>query len=236
MFLKNILKEPNATIAKANEDLSKEKKDDEESNNKVYFMAYEINSPASDYMYDALEFWKYAPHVNFQMMGIEILNTTKTEEYSILKKFINMKDKLALVSHLPIMVKFINLLQETYSKRLFKHYANTSSIRDILLSKERDKLKIESDWFREENQAIINSFQEVWSKSRLDLTEYIRENIKVAESSVFDLSFEFNLDSNLSSFLPSLYGDGLIVYSMVQYLSYIQNEMLFFYYKKNSIE
>ena len=54
MFLKNILKEPNATIAKANEDLSKEKKDDEESNNKVYFMAYEINSPASDYMFDAL--------------------------------------------------------------------------------------------------------------------------------------------------------------------------------------
>lgn len=224
-------------IAKANEELAKEKNDEGDQSQKVYFMAYErIEDKEKQFMYKTSEFWKYAPHVSFRMMGIELLNTTQIEEYSVLKKFIAMKDKLALVKHLPSMVKFINLLQETYSKRLFKHYANKSSIRDILLSKDDDKLKIDSDWFQKENQNIVRRFQEVWQSSKLDLAEYIRENIKVAESSVFDLSFEFNLDTNLSLFLPSLHGDGLIVYSIIHYLSSIQNEMLLFYYKKKSVE
>lgn len=224
-------------IAKANEELAKEKNDEGDQSQKVYFMAYErIKDKEKQFMYENSEFWKYAPHVSFRMMGIELLNTTQIEEYAILKKLIAMKDKLALVRHLPSMVKFINLLQETYSKRLFKHYANKSSIRDILLSKDEDKLKIDSDWFQQENQKIVRSFQEVWQSAKLYLAEYIRENIKVAESSVFDLSFEFNLDTNLSLYLPSLHGDGLIVYSMIHYLSSIQNEMLLFYYKKKSIE
>ena len=50
------------------------------------------------------------------------------------------------------------------------------------------------------------------------------------------MDYEFNLDSKLTYFLPTLNGDGVLIYSMIHFLSSIQNEMLSIYYKKKSIE
>jgi hypothetical protein len=68
----------------------------EESNNqskKLYFMAYEIakeDPGKKKYIYENLEFWKYQPEINFEMLKIDLNNGTQPEDYKILKKFINM--------------------------------------------------------------------------------------------------------------------------------------------------
>jgi hypothetical protein len=43
-----------------------------------------------------------------------------------------------------------------------------------------------------------------------------------------DYGFEFNLDTKLSYFLPTLSGDGLMAYALIHYLARIQNDMLEF--------
>ena len=218
-------------IAKVTEELSSQKEEEADQSKKVYFMAYERLEEKSKYMYENAYFWKYTPSVNFNTMAIELMNSTQPEEFLILKKLINMSKDLSLVAYLPIMIKFINFLQGKYFKSLFKHYAYSRSIKDILMSK-----TIDYDWSQQDVEKIISSFQAVWSKFKFKLTEYIKENISKLQAYSLDLNFAFDMDTKLSSFLPALYGDGLIVYVMIHYLSSIHNEILSLYYKNKLIE
>ena len=40
---------------------------------------------------------------------------------------------------------------------------------------------------------------------------------------------EFNMDSKMSYFLPTLYGDGLYSYAIIHWLASVHNDMLSFY-------
>jgi len=54
-------------------------------------MAYEllnVDEKKENKLYESPDFWKFKPKVDFNMMANEIKNTTKTEEFAILKKFI----------------------------------------------------------------------------------------------------------------------------------------------------
>ncbi len=43
-----------------------------------------------------------------------------------------------MVSNLAPIIKFVNFLQKTFFKTLFKHYATNNSMRDILNSKQHN--------------------------------------------------------------------------------------------------
>lgn len=53
-------------------------------------MAYELLNPDHEkdkFLYENVSFWKFKPKVDFNMMFNELKNTTKPEEFLILKKF-----------------------------------------------------------------------------------------------------------------------------------------------------
>lgn len=221
-------------ITKVTTALNSEKdqnKKEEDQSKKVYFMAYERfeDETKEAFAYEDPKFWKYMPNVSFNMLKIELFKSTQPEQHQILKKFIEMSDKLNLLKHLPDIVKFINLLEEKYNKSLFKHYANKNSINDVINSKLLDS----AEYSLHEIKNIIKSFQTVWDSVKNDLTNHLRERNL---THLLDLEYEFNMDSKLSCFLPALHGDGLNTYGMMHYLATIQNEMLSMYYKKKSIE
>ena len=56
-------------------------------------------------------------------------------------------------------------------------------------------------------------------------------NASIARSSSINIErdFKFTLDTKLSYFLPTLYGDGLACYAILHYLSSVQNDMIEFY-------
>ncbi len=69
----------------------KDQDTDQSQSKKLYFMAYEllnVDQEKEKKLYENPEFWKFKPKVDFNMMANELKNTTKQEEYSILKKFI----------------------------------------------------------------------------------------------------------------------------------------------------
>ena len=164
-------------------------------------------------------------------MRTELLKTSQPEEFPILRKFIEMSDSLCLVSNMPLMIKFINLLQETFHKTLFKHYAYKNSVKEVLSS----KLLENSKWSRQDIERAIDSFQAVWSKIRSELINYVLKEIPEMHY-VFERDFTFSMNSKLSSFLPGIHGNGMNAYAMIHYLSSVHNETLSVYYKKKSIE
>ncbi len=171
------------------------------------------------------------PTVNFEIMAVELQNSTKPEEHKILKKFISNKKTLKLIAHLPIIIKLINFLKTNFHKSLFKHYASSTSI--------RDSLALNQFYNQMTNEQIIKSIellQQVWLRLKDELIKYIRENIQSINWLVIDSDFEFNLDTKLSCFLPTLYGDGMIIYAIIHLLCAAQNDMLDIYYRKYSIQ
>lgn len=91
-YLTNILKKPNETISTAAKTL-KDHDTDQTQSKKLYFMAYELlneDKELDKYLYQNLSFWKFKPKVDFVMMSNELKNTTKPEEFLILKKFIEL--------------------------------------------------------------------------------------------------------------------------------------------------
>ena len=63
---------------------------DDKENSKVYFMAYELlkqEDSKKAYMYANEDFWLYRPTITFDLMKLELKNTTKSDEFRVLKKF-----------------------------------------------------------------------------------------------------------------------------------------------------
>ena len=63
-------------------------------------------------------------------------------------------------------------------------------------------------------------------------------NANIARSSSINIGreFKFTLDTKLSYFLPTLYGDGLACYAILHYLSSVQNDMIEFYNANKKIK
>lgn len=183
-------------------------------------------------MYKHSKFWKYLPTVNFEIMAVELQNSSKPDDHKILKQFFISRKTLKLISSLPSIIKLINFLKSNFYKSLFKHYASSTSIRNNLASNDLDNIRLS-------NEQIVKSIellQHVWLRLKGELVKYARDNLKSVNLFVVDSNFEFNLDTKLSCFLPTLYGDGMIIYVMIHLLCAAHNDMLDLYYRKNSIQ
>lgn len=126
-------------------------------------MAYELlnlDEAKEKFLYESVSFWKFKPKIGFNMMINELKNTTKPEEFLILKKFnesvsdfrgfhnlvfalkilikniLKQASKLKMVKSLAPIIKFVNYLQSCFFKTLYKFYATNHSMRDVLMSKE----------------------------------------------------------------------------------------------------
>lgn len=233
-YLKDILDNPttrSSLITKSNEIISAQK-GGENLQSKLFFMAYERTENECKDMYKHSKFWKYLPTVNFEIMAVELQNSSKPDDHKILKQFFISRKTLKLISSLPSIIKLINFLKSNFYKSLFKHYASSTSIRNNLASNDLDNIRLS-------NEQIVKSIellQHVWLRLKGELVKYARDNLKSVNLFVVDSNFEFNLDTKLSCFLPTLYGDGMIIYVMIHLLCAAHNDMLDLYYRKNSIQ
>ncbi len=56
-------------------------------------MSYELllkNDEKRYHLYENDKFWKFRPIITFDLMSLELLNTTKNEQFKTLKKFCEM--------------------------------------------------------------------------------------------------------------------------------------------------
>jgi hypothetical protein len=78
-------------------------------------MAYELLNPDHEkdkFLYENVSFWKFKPKVDFNMMFNELKNTTKPEEFLILKKF----------NELVIDLFFSNIFSVIFSRNYFYYF------------------------------------------------------------------------------------------------------------------
>ncbi len=87
----------------------------------------------------------------------------------------------------------------------------------------------------EKVKSSVGSFQTVWSYAKQNLKEYVRNNLSNSLI-IFNTDYEFNLNSKLSYFLPTLSGDGLFSYSLINFLSTNHNEIISFYHEIKRID
>ena len=87
----------------------------------------------------------------------------------------------------------------------------------------------------EKVKSSISCFQTIWSYAKQNLKEYVRNNLPNSLI-LFNTDYEFNLNSKLSYFLPTLSGDGLFSYSLINFLSTTHNEIISFYHEIKRID
>jgi hypothetical protein len=224
--------------------MKKDSEDDKTSGKaELYFMAYELTdlkNPNEDCIYENNEFWKFKPTVSFNTIAVELINSTEPTSYILLKKFINLKEKLECVFYLPDIIKLFNQLQKYLSKTIFKEYASQNTLRACLesnlfqqqettsslsIAQLNSKLKIEFE-------AHVEKLQLVWSRSKRELKAYLAREMPNSRLTI-SMDHVFSLDSNLSYFLPSIYGDGFTFYALIRFLASIHNEFLNEYLSQN---
>ncbi len=132
-------------LTKSQEALKSVNKDDEQSQ-EIYFMAYEINiSKKNDgfpsNVYDDQNLWKYKPQVNLNILNTEMKFHTKNDEYTFLKKFVELEAHIKILRNVPDIIEFLNHLQTFYHKDLFKHQASHFSMRQMIAKKTLPKSK-----------------------------------------------------------------------------------------------
>jgi hypothetical protein len=215
-------------IAKATEAM-KDNCKDQQGKSELYFMAYELlnienKNPNRKCIYDSNEmFWKYRPTITFQSLKKEIYNQTSTKDYLILKKFIENKESLELLQYLPHIVRLQNIFDKYLSKKIFKDYATHTTIGDFLSSK---FIQRSDSNMRADIESLVRKVQEVWLACKLSLMQYV---YKTMVNTYFNDAFyeaEFNMNTKLSSFLPTQHGDGQQMFVLISFLVDIQNEFL----------
>ena len=84
-------------IGKAAKTLKANENPDGGQSQALYFMAYELlpeDPTKKAVLYENPAFWKFKPNVNFETMLTEIKNSTRPEDYPVLKKFIEIVSQL----------------------------------------------------------------------------------------------------------------------------------------------
>ena len=127
-------------LEKARQTLKKINKEDDQSQ-QIFFMAYELNDGIESFpnVYSNKELWKYKPQVNIAILTTEITCQTKSEEFILLKKFIELESHVKLLRNAAESMRFLNFLRMHYRKNLFKYYASNFSMKNILLKKTLQK-------------------------------------------------------------------------------------------------
>lgn len=109
---------------------------EQESQSQVYFMAYELVNidPTRNYfMYEDEAFWKYRPHISFELMSIELNKSKENQEtHKILKTFADKFYQLQLLANLPQMVNLVNLLISQLNKSVYKPVAQEMTIEEFI--------------------------------------------------------------------------------------------------------
>ena len=78
---------------------------------------------------------------------------------------------------------------------------------------------------KNEFEAHIEKFQIVWSKCKRNLNEYLSKEMPNSRLTINE-DHLFSLDTKLSFFSTSTYGDGFTCYALIRYLSSYHNEFL----------
>jgi hypothetical protein len=202
---------------------------DQHGKSELYFMAYELldienKNPNADCIYDNCAlFWKYRPTVTFQTLKIEILNRTTNKEYLILKKFIDCKDNLELLQYLPHVVRLQNIFDRYLSKKIFKDFATHNTLNDFLNSKFIQQTDQNP---RTDIEFLIRKTQEIWSKCGSSLTQYVNKTMPNTYFNHTLHTIDFNMNTKLSACLPTQYGDGQLMFILINFLVDIQNDFL----------
>lgn len=204
-YLKTYLTDIQTHINKANNQIQTLNQDGQESQqSKIYFMAYELLKEPPfkmTYLYESEKFWKFRATVTFDSMAIDLINTTHLrEQFKIIKKFYELKSKLKLVFNLPDIIKLVNFLNKKLYKSIFKYTAQNKTIGQFI-----SELDSSEEFPIEKIKSAINSFQMVWSYGKQNFKEYVKKNI--SNTILLQTDYEFNLNSKLSYFLPTKYGE-----------------------------
>ncbi len=117
------------------------------------------------------------------------------------------------------------MLHSVLNKAIFKQRAQNQSIKEFMTQ------NLPKEWTKREIELSVYAIQNVWHYSKQHLNDHIRSHITKNSNITNFFSHEFNLDTKLSYFLPTLFGDGLYCYALVHYLSSIQNELLNYYHE-----
>ena len=134
----------------------------------LYFMPYELTdlkNPIEDCIYENNKFWKFKPTVSFNTIAVELINSTEPTSYILLKKFINLKDKLECVFYLPDIIKLFNQLQKYLSKTIFKEYASQNTLRACL----------ESNLFQQQETTSSLSIAQLNSKLKIEFEAHVKK-------------------------------------------------------------
>ena len=206
---------------------------EDENQSKIYFMAYELLNEdplKKGFFYESEEFWRYRPIVTFDLMSVELNLTTNKEKFKVLKEFSKSIYKLQLLENYPDIIRLVKMLQTLLNKTIFKNSARNKSINDFINTNNLPK-----DWSKSQVESSVKCIQKVWHYSKQHLNDHIHSNV-TRNSSLGDFfNHEFNLNTKLSYFLPTLFGDGLYCYALVHYLSSIQNGLLDYYHSIKKI-
>ena len=230
VYLSPIFTNTSFYLNESNQLIQQQNLQEEKNQSKIYFMAYELlneDPTKKNHFYEHEEFWRYRPIVTFGLMTTELNLTTNKEKHKVLKQFSKSIYLLQMLDNYSDIIKLINMLHLTLNKAIFKYNAQHKSIRDFISTNNLPK-----DWSKKQVEFSVKCFQNVWLYSKQHLNDHIQNtNISKNSSLVDFFSHDFNMDTKLSFFLPTLNGDGLYCYALVHYLSSIQNKLLDYYHE-----
>ena len=194
----------------------------------LYFMAYELTELQNDNsaicIYENKSLWKFKPSISFNALAIDLTTLNNSElDLNVLKYFASVKDELENVIYLTDLVKMTKKLQKHLQKKIFKEYATQTTLQECLESNLFD-IKVQRsllDEFRKYAERLEN----LWSKAKYFLKEFLsKKELLTHLTTSFDHVFDMN--TKLSYFLPSKYGDGFVCYALIKYLSFVHNNFM----------
>jgi hypothetical protein len=191
-------------------------------------MAYELtdlqNNNFSVCIYENKDLWKYKPEVFFDTMVKDLDKLDREEsDFSVLRYFVIFKNDLENVIYLPYLIKMVKKLKNYLTKNIMKDYAMQATLQECLESNLFD-LKIQQNLLNEFRQYVEN-LQFLWVKCKIQLEKFLKNKMLLTRLKIND-EHVFSMNTKLSFFLPSKYGDGFACYALIQYLSTVHNDFI----------
>ena len=207
-------------------------KDDSENSNadQLFKIAYEIVTPqvSKNFSLNNIQeekCWLYRVHITLDHMKNAFYASYQNDvNFTLLNKFLNQMRELEVIGNLQNISSMVSLLFNTFNRQIDRQQANNLTLKELL---KRD------DIFQSQNHKNIIrlgaiEFIDAWKKLYLLIENFycaqILEKLDVKTAKIEII--ESYKDLTLSHLLPSLTKNGRYIYTLILFVTNINNEFL----------
>jgi hypothetical protein len=176
-------------------------------------------------------YWLFRNHISIEHMKSTFFAIQQQNNFKILEKFLNDLKQIEAINNLPKIIKMLNLIFIILNRQIDRQEASKMTIKDLM-----DKINLSN-----KSQEILKNgtiaFSLAWKTTKSMLQNMF---IRIVDEIDFNNSL---LDSDdyltqlpIIYFLSSTSKEGRYMYSLLYYLSQIQNEFLLFICDELNIE